>query len=146
MNDDSQEQIEQHLARLHRSPPPIALRARTLKLVHRQLAGQLRERQLGRITIVILVLGIGLNWSVGWRDRDWSTGRREIASRPNSDAIVQVAVAIGQATDAETGSRLAQHLAALSGVALSPQQTATIDQGIQRRVKPADTGRKDGSS
>ena len=117
-----------------------------LRSVHRQLAGQRWERRLARFTIAVLLIGSALNWSVGWGDHNLHLPASQFASRPSSQAIVEVAVAIGRATDAETGSSMARHLAALSGTPLSPEQAAAIDLEIQRRVKPGALVGKEGSS
>ncbi|HTQ39529.1 MAG TPA: hypothetical protein VMJ32_10900, partial [Pirellulales bacterium] len=94
----------------------------------------------------ILALGIGLNWTVSWHDRETPSDHAEIASTTDPRTIVEVAVAIGNVTDAETGSQLARQLTALTGAPLNPQQAAALEQEVQRRVKGGFLGRKEGSS
>jgi hypothetical protein len=91
---------------------------------------------------MLLVVGFGLNWTVSLRDEGTIPGGVSVATTP--EAIVDVAVAVARATDLETGSRIAQHLAALGGTALSPQQLTALEQVIQRRVKTGLTNRKEG--
>jgi hypothetical protein len=146
MNNDSLEPLEEQLAHSRQSKAPADLRAPVLGAVHRELAAQRWERRLGRSAAAILLLGIGLNWSLGWHDPAALSRQKDVASAPDPQAIVEVAVAVGNATDAETGSRLAQQLAALSGVPLSPQQAAAMEQEIQRRVKGSSLSPKEGSS
>ena len=146
MNDESIHSIEHSLRSADLPIAPADLRANMIRTVHRRLSGERWERRLGRLAVAVLLIGVGLNWSVGWGDRNWPAGHGEIAVRPKSDSIVVVAVAIGQATDAETGQRMAQHLAALSGTTLSAEQASAINQAVQRHVKSADSDRKEGPS
>ena len=120
---------------------PAKLRGEVLAGVHRQLAAQHWDRRLGRAAIVLLVVGVGLNAAVGWRT---SRPVDQAAAAFKSDTITQAAVAVAEATDAETGTQIARHLTALGGVALSPQQEAAIQQQIESHSKRGARPRKDG--
>jgi hypothetical protein len=142
MNDDSLEPLVHRLSRARQPKAPAELRAPVLAAVHRQLAAQRWDRRLVRMAAMLLVAGFGLNWTVSLRDEGTIPGGVSVATTP--EAIVDVAVVVARATDLETGSRIAQHLAALGGTTLSPQQLTAMEQVIQRRVKTGLTSRKEG--
>jgi hypothetical protein len=143
MDSDQLESIEKELGRAVIAPAD--LRANVMRTVHRRLVGERWERRLGRLAVAVLLVGVGLNWSVGWGDRTWQSAAGQIAARTSSQSIVEAAIAIGQSTDAETGSQIARHLAALSGTPLSSDQAAVIDREIRLRLKSA-RERKEGPS
>ncbi len=138
--------LEQILAQVPQPNAPSTLRESVLVAMQRELKTQRRLRRLERFSLAILLLGIALNWSVGWHDHATSTHQTEVASGLDSRALVEVAVAISNATDAETGSRLAKQLAVWCSMPLSPQDMAAMEEEIQRRVKEGTLGSKEGSS
>jgi hypothetical protein len=142
MNNNPLEPLEDQLSRARQPAAPVELRAPVLAAVHRQLAAQGWDRRLARMAAVLLVVGFCLNWTISLRDEGTVRGAIGVASTP--EAIVDTAVAVARATDVETGSRIAQHLSALGGTSLSPQQLTAIEQVIQQRVKTGSTSRKDG--
>jgi hypothetical protein len=143
MDSDRLEIIEKELARAVIAP--AELRGEVLRSVRRRLAGERWERQMGRLAVAVLLVGVGLNWSVGWGDGNWRPTGGSMAARPSSQSIVETAVAIGRATDVETGNEIARHLAALSGTLLSSDQAAAMDREIRQRINSA-PDRKDGPS
>jgi len=116
------------------------LRTPVLAAMHRELTAQRRDRRLVRIAAALLVVGIGLNWTVDLHDGTRSP--RQLAISSNPAEIVEVAVAVAEATDAQTASHIAQQLAGVS--ALSVEETAALEQEIQRRVKNGAIRRKEG--
>ncbi|HZZ27884.1 MAG TPA: hypothetical protein VFE46_07735 [Pirellulales bacterium] len=144
MDNESLDPIEQQLRLVTPKALPSGLRVLTLLAVHKRLMTQRWERRIGRLTAAVLVLGIVLNWTVGWHDHGALFGREVATSAADSRAIVEVAVAIGKETDAETGRRMAEQLTVLSGAANSPEQAAAIEQEIQRRLKSGKLVRKEG--
>ncbi len=142
MNEESSEHLEQQLARIQPSGVPQELRATVMMAVHRQLIAQRWDRRLVRVAAALLVTGIALNWTVILRDGTGLHGQIGDGQKP--EAIVEVAVAVAQATDVQTATSFAQHLAALNGASLSPQQSAAMQQEIQRRVRSSALGRKEG--
>jgi hypothetical protein len=142
MDDPALEPIERQLA-INRLPgAPGKLRGTVLAGVHRQLAAQRWDRRLGRAAVLMLVVGVGLNAAIGWRNGQPVSSQAGTGFKP--DAITQAAVAVAEATDAETGTQIARHLAALGGVALSPQQEAAIQQQIESHFKRGGAQRKEG--
>jgi len=142
MNNDPLEPLEQQLAQSRQSKAPEAMRTPVLAAVHRELAAQRWERRLARAAAVLLVAGIALNWTVGLRGERTASRRMEIAAKP--EVIVEVAVVVAEATDAETGNIFAQHLATLSGTTLSNEQAAAIEQAIKRNLRNVGAVRKAG--
>ena len=81
---------------------PSELRGEVLGLVRRQLAAQRWDRRLGRAAAALLVVGVGLNAAISWRSGQPPTNQAATELKPN--AITQAAIAVAEATDAETGS------------------------------------------
>lgn len=142
MNDNPLEPLEDQLSRARPPKASAELRAPVLAAVNRQLAAQRWDRRLARLAAVLLVVGFGLNWTVGIRDEGRIQEAIGVAASP--EAIVDAAVAAARATDVETGGRIAQHLSALGGSELSPQQLTAIERVIRQRVKNGSKSQKDG--
>jgi hypothetical protein len=141
MNDDSFDSIEQQLARLQSPASPPSLRVPVLQAVHRELAAQRWDRRLFHLAAALLLIGIALNWSTGLPTHSTTARHVDIAAR--TESIVDVALTIAEATDAQTGANFAQHLAALSGFSLSPQESAALRQEIQQRLKGNSSSRRE---
>ena len=128
MNEHSFDQLEQQLAgrdAFHGAPP--ALRDAVLAATRRELAAARWDRRLGRVAATLLFAGVGLNLAIGLT-ADY--GVRSSALASSDDSLVRSAVAIARATDAETGRRMAQQLAAWQGQPLSPQQRTAVDAAL----------------
>ena len=125
--------IEQQLAAQPQSALPADLRAKVIGTVHRQLASQHWERRAIRFAAALLAVGIGLNWSANLGSPHRAPSSAVLAAR--HDSVIEVAVAVAEATDAETGRGFARYSAALGGSPLSKQQAAEIEQEIERRLK-----------
>ncbi|HEX3599262.1 MAG TPA: hypothetical protein VHU84_03920 [Lacipirellulaceae bacterium] len=130
MNDESFEHIEQQIAALRPRGASVELRAAVLSDVQRELRAARLDRRLARAAVVMLVLGVGLNAVIGTHtDR---SVQRQMTSRATQNALVQVAVGVAEATDAKTARLYARQLAAMTGRALSVDDTAAIDAATER--------------
>jgi hypothetical protein len=144
MDTNNFEELEHRLAGQSMAPPPAALRSAVLTDVHRELAAARWDRHLARAAAVLLAVGVGMNLTVGLQSSGSSGAVRRIAGGPSRDSLVQVAVAVAEATDPETGSRFARQLAALSGMPLSSEQSAAIDLAVKLHTRPTAANGKDG--
>ena len=142
MNEESIEQIEQQLARLQPARSPAELRTRTLKTVHRRLAGQRWESRLARVAAALMVLGIGMNALMSGPSARQSSN--SIATLSDPDVLVRTAVTVAQVSDAKAGSDFARHLAILSGSPLTDAQEAAIQQAIKQHLQETADARKEG--
>jgi hypothetical protein len=142
MDDPALELIERQLAHIPLAGAPAKLRGEALAGVHRHLAAQRWDRRLGRAAAAVLVIGIGLNVAISWRGGQPPSNQAVADLKP--DAITQAAIAMAEATDAETGVQVARHLAALRGITLSPQQQAEIQTRIESHSRHMTGQRKEG--
>jgi hypothetical protein len=142
MDDSTLDSIERQLANSPVANAPAELRHLVLTNVRDQLKTQRWDRRLGRAAIVLVIVGIALNATAGWRSSAPPVKSSFVESRP--DAITRTAVFLAEATDAETAREFARHLAALSGRTLSPQQEAAIQRQIETVSKTAIGHAKDG--
>jgi hypothetical protein len=142
MDDPVPEAIERQLASLPLAAAPSELRGGVLGLVRRQLLAQHWDRRLGRAAAAALVVGVGLNAAISWRGGQPSSNQAVVEFKP--DAITQAAIAMAQATNAETGVQIARHLAALGGMTLTQQQQAEIQTQIESHSRHSTGQRKEG--
>jgi hypothetical protein len=133
--------IEQQFANLSRASAPVTLREAVLQDVGSQLRAQRWERRLLRIAVVMFVVGVALNASVSWFAGSGFQGQKVAGYEPES--LKQVAAAVAEATDAETGARFARQLALRCGDVWSEKQQAEFQDQLRPRVGPALT-KKDG--
>lgn len=142
MDNSSIDPIERRLAALPTPRPPAQLRQSVLTGVHRQLAASRWDRRLARAAAALLIVGIGLNAAVGWRGSGSSDNRG--SSELNPETVSRAAVAIGEGTNAEAGTEIARHLAALGGFSLTAQQETAIQRQIETHSKRSRAPGKDG--
>src|SRR5947209_7864580 len=142
MDDPALEPIERQLASVPLAGASAKLRGEVLTSVRRQLAAQRWDRQLGRAAAAVLVVGIGLNTAISWRGGQPPLNKAVAEFKP--DAITQAAVAMAEATDAETGVQISRHLAALGGITLSQQQQVEIQAEIDSHSRHVTRQRKEG--
>jgi hypothetical protein len=123
-------------------PPalPVELREAILGRVHGQLNAAKWDRRLGRTAIALIVLGVGLNALAGMRfSSPIDTNSNQAIA---TDTILDLGATVAQATDAETGSRWARQLAALSGRTLTDQQVDEIRRSTLRSGSPSSSIQK----
>ncbi len=145
MEKDSLEIIESKLAKLPLPSVPFELRQAVLSHVHRELATARWDRRFGRATIMLLVLGVGMNASVGLPWPPPATRQQnQLVHDRSRESLVETAVNVAEATDASTASRFARHLAEVAGWTLTDDELLTIDAAIQRKSVHAISNRGKG--
>jgi hypothetical protein len=132
MDDNLLDPIERKLESMPQSGAPATLRAAVLSEMDRELRAARWDRRLARTAFVLLVVGVGLNAAIGLGVP--STSKHQVAREPQRDSLVQVAMSVAEATDAQTGSRFARQLAALTGRSLTGDEAAAIEAAVQGRV------------
>jgi hypothetical protein len=110
MNEPSQTDIEQLLGHANLGSVSSDLREQVLQQTRRELRAACWDRRLGRVAAVLLLVGVGLNASSMWLTPSGSSW--QTASRPSPESISNLETTMAEATDPETGRRLAQHYAA----------------------------------
>ena len=117
-------------ARFPRAGAPPELRGAVLRDVQRELRASHWDRRLARVAAVLLVVGVGLNVSIGMKSvRD---NANLIADQGQSrQSLIDTAVVVAQATDADTGSHYARQLAAMIGQPLSDDEATVVDAAVQ---------------
>ncbi len=131
----NQESIEEMERQMFASAPaaPGALRDEVLRDVRRELRASTWDRRLARAAVAILLLGVGMTGASGWRGMRNSGDialRRDMVA---AASLAETAVAVAEATDAETGKTVARHIAWLAGREWNDDQEAAIDAAIQKR-------------
>jgi hypothetical protein len=138
MNEHEFQEIERQLRLTAPADAAPELRGAVLAQMQRELAAARWDRRLGRLAAVLLVAGVGLNAAMGLNGE--STGRATLAEAPSQESLVRTAVAVAAATDAETGRRLAQQMAAWSGQSMTNEQLRALDAAMAAQA----TSEKDG--
>jgi len=125
--------------RLTRFTPHVVaedLREATLDRVRRELRSSRWDRRLGRLAVVLLVVGFALNVATARRPQRLLIGGEHVA-RPSAETIAEAAVSMGEATDFETAAAVGRHLAALNGFPPASHETEAVVQEIDRLLSPA---------
>ena len=94
------------------------------------------DRRLVRAAVLLLIVGVGMNVSltlVGSRSPELRASH--VVHDRTQESLVETAIVVAEATDAETGRRFARQMAALSGRELTDQETAAIDAAATRRTR-----------
>jgi len=138
--DDS---VEAQLARLQPNVDAGGLRDATLGRVQQELRASRWDRRLGRVAAGLLAVGIGLNVATVDKRPALSTGG-QLASRPTTESIAELAVTMAEVTDIETANIFARHWAALGGFPFGSDQADAIEREIDRHLSPAVARGKEG--
>lgn len=133
MNDEPLDKLEQQLALLQTLGAPPALRGAVLADVRRELRASRWDRRLARTAAVLLITGIGLNAALVGSKNAGRSRSNQFAHQASRKSLVEAAVAVAQATSAETGGQFVRHLAALSGRTLTSDDLAAIDTAIEQQ-------------
>ena len=81
-----------------------------------------------RTAALLLIFGVGLNIALAFPDaRPRGAGQGQVARNPSPEVLIDTAIVVAEATDAETGRQYARQVAALSGRVLTDQEIAAID-------------------
>jgi hypothetical protein len=133
MKTEPLDEFESQLAAARTSGAPAELRRAVLGNVERELRASRWDRRMARVAIVLLAVGIGMNASVALREsRPQGSPSGLIARDRAADSLIEAAIVVTEATDAETGRQFARQLAALSGRELTDQEIASIDAAATR--------------
>lgn len=141
--DQFHDSVEAQLARLQPNVALDGLRSATLRQVQKELRASRWDRRLGRVAMVMLVVGIGMN-VVTVDKRPALPTEGQLAVRPTTESIADLAVTMANVTDIKTANMIARHLAALNGFQLGNHQAESIEREINRRLSPAVSNGKDG--
>ena len=128
MDQSSLDRLEQQLTPLLPGSAPPALRRAVLDDVNRELRAARWDRRFTRAAVALLVVGVGLNGAIvltGSSPSDQRPKQFALDASPNS--LVETAIVVAEATNAETGRQFARQLAALNGRELTDQEITAID-------------------
>ncbi|MBA3481046.1 MAG: hypothetical protein H0T51_04430 [Pirellulales bacterium] len=126
MNDESLTELEQQLALSSPAAAPSELRVAVLADVRRELAASRWDRRLARAAAALVVVGASLNIAMGL-NASRGLHPAQTTSPPSQQSLVQTAVAVARATDAETGRRIARQMAAWGGRTMTHEQLTALD-------------------
>ncbi|MCC6493120.1 MAG: hypothetical protein IT424_08870 [Pirellulales bacterium] len=134
--DEPLTQIEAQLTRATPGAAPRELRAAVLADVSRELKSSRWDRRLARTAAAALAAGVAINGATALID-----GRPGgLGGDASQASLVEAAVAVGRATDAETGRTIARQLAAWSGSLLTHEQVAALDAEIVAELRNGKDG------
>lgn len=128
MDQEPLDEFERQLAATRPAGAPTDLRRAVLNDIERELRTARLDRRLARAAVLLLVVGVGMNASLAIlssRPNDSRAG--QVANDRSQESLVETAIVIAEATDAETGRQFARQMAALSGRELTDQEIAAID-------------------
>jgi hypothetical protein len=127
-HDESLNEFESQLSAAQSSGAPVELRRAVLDSVARELRAARWDRRLARAAVVLLTVGIGLNAYQVLSPLDATTLRnRQIARAGSSENLIETAIVVAEATNADTGRLFARQWAAMSGRALTERELDAID-------------------
>ena len=99
----------------------------------RELRAARWDRRLAQAAIVLLVIGVGMNASLVFRGaKSFDRHATQVARGRSQESLIETAIVVTEATDAETGRRFVRQIAAMSGRELTDQELEAIDAAIER--------------
>jgi hypothetical protein len=126
--DELESQLAVELAAVRPADAPAELRGAVLGSVHRELRAARWDRRLARVAAILLAVGIGLNaYQVVAPMRAAVPHSRPVARVESSEKLIQTAIVVAEATNADTGRLFARQWAAMSGRALTERELDAID-------------------
>lgn len=129
-------QIEQRLASTSANAPP-ELRAMVLAGVNRELKSSQWDRRLARAAALLLTMGVALNAVMAFG----LAGLPHAPTQPtSSERLLQTAVTVARATDAETGRKIARQIAAWSGHTMTSEQLDSLDAALDAELSNGKEG------
>jgi hypothetical protein len=134
MEPESLGPLESMLADVPVPNAPMALRQQVLRKVDRELAAARWDRRLARTARTLLILGVAMNVAIGvpWTELASPPRQRIVRQQPH-ETLLEAAVHVAEATDAESGRRFALHLASAAGWTLTTDDLRAIDIAIEQR-------------
>lgn len=133
IDQESLEQFEQQLTATRTAGAPAELRRFVLNDVERELRAARWDRRLALAAMILLAIGVAMNSSLALRGvRPYEPRASDVARVRSPESLIETAVVVAEATDAETGRIFARQLAAMSGRELSGDEIAAIDAAILR--------------
>jgi hypothetical protein len=141
--DEFHNSVEAQLARLQPRVEVDGLRDATLGRVQRELRSSRWDRRLGRVVMVLLVVGIGMHVATINKHPALPTGGR-LTARPATESTAELAITMADATDITTASIYARHLAALHCFPIDGHQANAIRHEVDRRLSSVVSGGKEG--
>lgn len=145
MDEQPLDEFEQQLAAARPAGPAGELRAVVLGGVARELRATRWDRRLAHAAMLLLVVGVGLNASLAL-DGSRPDDRRasQVAADRSQESLVETAVVVAEATDAETGRQVARQLAAWRGRRITGEEVAAIDLALQSHSPRLDPSGNEG--
>lgn len=125
-------QIEQQLASLSPGGAPGELRETVLANVRRELRSSRWDHRLGRAAALVFTMGVAINAAMAFG----LAGDPHSLRKPASEAsLVQTAVAVAHATDAETGRQVAWQLATWGGHSLTSERLSALEAALDAELR-----------
>jgi hypothetical protein len=132
MDQEPLDEFERQLAATQPAGAPAELRLAVLNDVERELRAARWDRRLARAAAVLLIVGVGMNASLALMEsRPHSSPSGQIGGDRGEDSLIETAIVVTEATDAETGRRFARQIAAMSGRELTDRELEAIDAAIK---------------
>ncbi|WP_442481369.1 hypothetical protein [Aeoliella sp. SH292] len=123
--------IEEQLTGEMPARAPSPLRDAVMKEVHRELKSARWDRRLTKVAGTVLAVGIALNVALMVGGDDFSAPR----STASNASLVQTAVAVARATDAQTARQLVSQISAWNGHVMTTEQLAALDAAIAEELQ-----------
>ena len=134
MDTESLDEFERQLAAAQRLRAPDDLRCAVLSSVERELRASRWDRRFARAAAVLLIVGVGWNASLVLLAPSSNKSQiNQIANDQSQQSLIDTAIVVAEATNAETGRNFARQMAALTGRELTDQEIATIDAATRDR-------------
>lgn len=123
--------IEQQLAAEMPARAPAPLRDVVMKDVHHELKSARWDRRLAKVAGIVLATGIALNVALMVSGDDITAPQATVSNA----SLVQTAVAVAKATDAQTARQMASQISAWNGHVMTTEQLATLDAAIAEELQ-----------
>jgi hypothetical protein len=123
--------IEQQLAAEMPARAPAPLRDVVMKDVHHELKSARWDRRLAKVARIVLAAGIALNVALMVSGDDITAPQATVSNA----SLVQTAVAVAKATDAQTARQMASQISAWNGHVMTTEQLATLDAAIAEELE-----------
>ena len=134
MNIEPLDEFEQQLATAQLFRAPDDLRSAVLNEVGREFRAARWDRRFARATAVLLIVGVGINASLAMLAPGSNNSQiNQVAHDQSQQSLIDTAIVVAEATNAETGRNFARQMAALAGRELTDHEIATIEAATRDR-------------